>query len=92
MLYYAVGAMTALAVIALSPVILCILGLPAVWRRLGVVMAAAMAAMTPVIGVPLPAQILAGASFTGLTCLVMMSVPSVSLKEILGMEDNGKDK
>lgn len=92
MLYYGVGVMAALAVIALSPFILRALGLPAVWRRLGVIMAAAMAAMTSVISVPLPVQILEGASSTGLICLWVLLLPRVFFKEIWGTEEEGKDE
>lgn len=88
---YVVGAVAALAVIALSPFILRTLGLPAVWRRLGVIMAAAMAAMTSVIGVPLPVQILEGASSTGLICLWVLLLPRVFFKEIWGISE-GEDE
>lgn len=89
---YLIGAMTALAAIALSSALLCALGLPAAWRRLGVLAAATVAAAMPILDTNLPAQMLEGSSFTGLACLVMMFMPRVSLKEIWGIEDTGKSK
>lgn len=90
MLYYGVGVMAALAVMTLSPFILRALGLPAVWQRPGVVVMAIVAAMTPVIGVPLPVQILEGASASGLVCLMMLLGSTLPLKE--SVEKKGEDK
>lgn len=91
-----IGAMTALAVIALSSFLLRALvrhtGGSAAWYQLGVLAATAAATAMPLIGTNLPAQMLEGASFTGLACLVMMMLPKVSLKELWGTEDKGKGK
>ena len=96
MLYHSIGAMTALAVIALSYFTLRALvrhaGLPSVWGQLGVMAAATVAAAMPLTRC-LPAQMLEGASFTGFVCLWMMLVPRVFFKEIWGeSSEEGKDK
>lgn len=90
MMYHIVGVVAGWATIGLSPVILRALGLPAVWRRLGVVMAAAMVAMTPVIGVPLPVQILEGVSASGLVCLMMLLGSTLPFKG--SVEKKGEDE
>ena len=89
MLYHAIGAVAALAVIALSYFALRALvrhaGLPSVWGQLGVMAAATVAAAMPLIGtINLPAQMLEGASSTGFVCLCMMLLPRIFFKEIWG--------